>query len=135
MATRSYDATRRKGAARLPIGRRSLLRNDSPNRAARLRHPIEPPTALPDAAASPLPSPAIETAQPPEESPTPPPALNLQSERTVSVKEAAYRLGKSEDAVRLWLRQGRLKGWQPGGRGCAILVAEASLERALACSV
>ncbi len=57
--------------------------------------------------------------------------LDLSKEKTVTVKEAAYRLRKSEDAVYLWLRSGRLRGWQPGGRGCAILVTEASIAEAL----
>ncbi len=59
------------------------------------------------------------------------PALDLKWENTVTVKEAAYRLGKSVDAVRSWLRSSRLRGWQPGGRGCAILVVEASISEAL----
>ena len=61
--------------------------------------------------------------------------LDLSKEKPVTVKEAAYRLGKSVDAVRLWLRSGRLRGWQPGGRGCAILVAEASIDEALSCPI
>ncbi len=59
--------------------------------------------------------------------------LDLNKEKTVTVKEAAYRLRKSVDAVRLWLRSGRLRGWQPGGRGCAILVTEFSITEALSC--
>ncbi|OFW17587.1 MAG: hypothetical protein A3H27_06925 [Acidobacteria bacterium RIFCSPLOWO2_02_FULL_59_13] len=55
----------------------------------------------------------------------------LKNEKTITVKEAAFRLKKSEDAVYLWLRTGRLHGWQPGGRGCAILVSEGSVEAAL----
>ena len=58
---------------------------------------------------------------------------NPLDEKTVSVKEAAYRLGKSTDAVYQWLRTGRLRGRQPGGRRCAILVVEASLNEALLC--
>lgn len=50
--------------------------------------------------------------------------------KTVSVKEAAYRLRKSPDTIYLWLRHGRLKGWQPGGSGCQIQVLESSVERA-----
>ncbi|MBI4465145.1 MAG: hypothetical protein HY647_10610 [Acidobacteria bacterium] len=73
---------------------------------------------------SPLPSalPAIQT-------------LDLRTEKTLTVKEAAFRLGKSEDAVCWWLRTGRLRGWQPGGRGCAILVSEDSVAEALSCTV
>ncbi len=59
--------------------------------------------------------------------------LDLNKEKTVTVKEAAYRLRKSVDAVRLWLRSGRLRGWQPGGRGCSILVTETSIAEALSC--
>ena len=57
--------------------------------------------------------------------------LDSNKENTITVKEAAFRLGKSDDAVYLWLRAGRLRGWQPGGCGCAILVAESSVEEAL----
>ena len=59
---------------------------------------------------------------------------NPLEEKTVTVKEAAYRLGKSTDAVYQWLRTGRLRGRQPGGRCCAILVLESSLNEALLCS-
>ena len=70
----------------------------------------------------------VQTAEPNQ---SPVAALDLSRENTVTVKEAAYRLGKSVDAVRLWLRSSRLRGWQPGGRGCAILVVEASIAEAL----
>ncbi|MBI3934802.1 MAG: helix-turn-helix domain-containing protein [Acidobacteria bacterium] len=56
---------------------------------------------------------------------------NPLGEKTVTVKEAAFRLGKSPDAVYQWLRSGRLRGRQPGGRGCAILVVESSVNDAL----
>src|SRR5207244_4342681 len=59
---------------------------------------------------------------------------NLNKERIITVKEAAYRLRKSADAVYLWLRTGRLRGWQPGGRGCQIMVLESSVDEALLCS-
>jgi excisionase family DNA binding protein len=52
--------------------------------------------------------------------------------RTIAVKEAAYRLRKSEDTVYQWLRLGRLRGWQLGGPRCAVLVCEESVEEALA---
>ena len=51
--------------------------------------------------------------------------------KTVSVKEAAFRLHKSCDSVYAWLRRGRLIGWQPGGPGCQIQVVESSIEQAL----
>ena len=59
--------------------------------------------------------------------------LDSNKEKTITVKEAAFRLGKSNDAVYLWLRAGRLRGRQPGGRCCAILVDESSVEEALLC--
>jgi excisionase family DNA binding protein len=52
--------------------------------------------------------------------------------RTITVKEAAYRLKKSADAIHGWLRTGRLRGWQLGGPGCAVMVSEDSVEEALA---
>ena len=61
--------------------------------------------------------------------------LDLGKEKTVTVKEAAYRLKKSADTVYHWLRSGRLRGWQPGGRGCAILVVETSIAEALSCQL
>jgi excisionase family DNA binding protein len=63
-------------------------------------------------------------------SPVPKP-LDRHRERTLTVKEAAFRLGKSEDAIYKWLRSGRLEGWQPGGRWCSIVVLESSVEKAL----
>jgi len=59
---------------------------------------------------------------------------NLLSEKTITIKEAAFRLGKSSDAIYHWLRSGRLRGRQPGGRGCSILVVESSVNEALLCS-
>jgi len=51
----------------------------------------------------------------------------------MTVKEAAYRLRKTDDTVLRWLRDGRLRGWQPGGKCCAVLVCEASVREALEC--
>lgn len=72
------------------------------------------------------------------ERPTPTAPLSVHQDslegKMVTVKEAAYRLGKSTDAVYQWLRTGRLRGRQPGGRGCAILVLESSLNAALLCT-
>jgi len=44
---------------------------------------------------------------------------------------AAFRLGKSADTIHSWLRMGRLRGWQLGGRRCAVLVSEESFEQLL----
>ena len=52
--------------------------------------------------------------------------------RTLTVKDAAYLLNRSEDTVYQWLRLGRLRGWQLGGRRCAVMVCEESVEEALA---
>ena len=57
--------------------------------------------------------------------------IDVHQQKTLTVKEAAYRLGKSADAIYFWLRTDRLQGWQPGGRGCAILVLESSVNEAL----
>lgn len=51
----------------------------------------------------------------------------------ITVKEAAFRLGKSTDCIYNWLRTGRLKAIQPGGRCCTVLVDAASVSEALRC--
>jgi len=56
---------------------------------------------------------------------------NPMEEKTLTVKEAAFRLRKSPDAIYGWLHSGRLRGWQPGGPRCPILVEESSLNEAL----
>ena len=61
----------------------------------------------------------------------PPKSFDRDRERTVSVKEAAFRLKKSHDTIYRWLRAGRLQGWQLGGSGCSILVREDSVTKAL----
>ena len=73
-------------------------------------------------------------------SPAPPPADSgydnlappyFMKERTLTVREASYRLGKSTDSIRQWLRQGRLRGWQVGGPFCQVLVSAASVDEVL----
>jgi len=61
--------------------------------------------------------------------------LDVQQEKTLTVKEAAFRLHKSPDAIYLWLRTGRLQGWQPGGRCCSIMILESSVQQALVCAL
>ena len=74
-----------------------------------------------------------EASKPTSANPTAQPKpFDRKTERTIPVKEAAYRLKKSEDTVYSWLRAGRLRGWQLGGPGCAVMVCEASVEEALA---
>jgi excisionase family DNA binding protein len=63
--------------------------------------------------------------------PEPTKRFNLAEERLLTVKEAAYRLAKSPCAIRAWLHAGRLRGWQPGGGHCSMMVSEASLEEML----
>jgi len=77
--------------------------------------------------------PGREPGQPLESpAPAPPPAaLDRDREATITVKEAAYRLGKSDDTIYKWLRTGRLRGWQPGGPTCHIQVSEQSVSEAL----
>jgi hypothetical protein len=58
-------------------------------------------------------------------------ALDGAQAKTVSVKEAAFRLRTSPDSVYAWLRRGRLLGLQPGGPRCQIQVVESSIEQAL----
>jgi len=81
---------------------------------------------------------ASEASLPDESSPSvpsvAPKTFDPNTAKTVSVKEAAYRLNKHPDTIRAWLRAGRLRGWQPGGHACSILVSMASLEEVLAAS-
>ena len=56
-------------------------------------------------------------------------------EKTITVKEAAFRLNKTEDAIRRWLHTGRLQGWQPGGRCCSVMVLESSVEQQRSCAL
>ena len=72
----------------------------------------------------------------PRQAPAEPPSvaesiLDLRKERTLTVKETSFRLGKSEDGIRKMLQRGALRGWQIGGRFCQILVSEASVEEVL----
>ena len=146
MAVSPKFVIRKRGTPRLPKGKPS---------SARGRHRVVPKSSSGTMPASRAASNTHQTPTPPSAggniahrageipdsqvpsapiiTPSAPAALDVHKERTVTVKEAAFRLGKSDDAIRLWLRSGRLKGWQPGGRRCAILVAEASVEEALLC--
>jgi len=62
----------------------------------------------------------------------PPLRYDRDKTRTLTVKDAAFRLNKSADTVYQWLRQGRLRGWQLGGPRCAVMVSEDSVEEVLA---
>jgi excisionase family DNA binding protein len=70
--------------------------------------------------------------QPPAKTPSVAvPAFDFMKERTLTVKEVAFRLGKSDEAVRQLLRAGRLRGWQVGGKFAQMLVSEESVEEML----
>lgn len=77
-----------------------------------------------------------EASGPTSASPTAPPErVGPKKGKTITVKDAAFRLNKSEDTIYLWLHTGRLRGWQVGGSRCPMLVEEASVEKALGCRV
>ena len=58
----------------------------------------------------------------------------MRTGKYTTVKEAAFQVGKSTDAIYQWLRSGRLRGIQPGGRCCEVQVEIASIEQALRCT-
>ena len=117
-----------------PAGNKIAGKLPAAGPAMKLKRPPRLPKHVPAEAGLPAgPAKKPVPAQTPEPVRVAPQLLDLNTEKTVTVKEAAYRLGKSVDAVRLWLRSGRLRGWQPGGRGCAILVTEVSIVEALSC--
>jgi excisionase family DNA binding protein len=49
--------------------------------------------------------------------------------RLLTVREVAQRLRSSPETVRRWLRQGKLRGFRPGGTKLGYRVAEDELER------
>ena len=123
MPSPSAAPTRRRVRARprLPRGPKlSSAKGGSHHREEQSRKSGQPPKAPP---------PAEQPSQPdPAGAPVP---FDRTAAKTLSVKEAAFRLHKSEDTIRHWLRVGRLRGWQLGGRGCSVLVSEDSVKRAL----
>ena len=153
MAACSNAVGKKRGTPRLPIGKiTNRTRRDGPslaaNPAAARLSPLQgkpgQATALSSRPATvvPLAPTASTPAQTPAALPDPSTAsrdestaFDRLSEKTITVKEAAYRLGKDEDTVRDWLKTGRLRGWQLGGRGCAVLVDETSLKAVLSCSL
>ena len=56
----------------------------------------------------------------------------MPDERLLTVREVAERLRSSPETVRRWLRQGRLRGFRPGGTKLGYRVREAELQRFLA---
>ena len=124
-----------------PAGRRSIQKT-KPKSAARTSSPLAPGAPIaaleipPRKAAGRAADPAGEILEgaTPVSGASLAASQNLLSEKTITIKEAAFRLGKSSDAIYHWLRSGRLRGRQPGGRGCSILVVESSVNEALLCS-
>lgn len=53
------------------------------------------------------------------------------NERLLTVREVADRLRSSPETVRRWLRQGKLRGFRPGGTKLGYRVPESELQRFL----
>ena len=47
--------------------------------------------------------------------------------RLLTVKEVAERLRIPEDTLRIWLRQGRIRGFRPGGKKTGWRITESDL--------
>jgi excisionase family DNA binding protein len=56
----------------------------------------------------------------------------MQEEHLLTVREVAERIRSSPETVRRWLRQGKLRGFRPGGTRLGYRVAESELQRFLA---
>lgn len=50
-------------------------------------------------------------------------------ERYLTVHEVAAHLGVTEDTVRRWLRERRIRGFMPGGARSGYRIRESELER------
>ncbi len=55
----------------------------------------------------------------------------MAEERLLTVREVAERIRSSPETVRRWLRQGRLRGFRPGGTKLGYRVLESDLQRFL----
>lgn len=53
------------------------------------------------------------------------------NERLLTVREVADRLRSSPETVRRWLRQGKIRGFRPGGTKLGYRVPESELQRFL----
>ena len=53
------------------------------------------------------------------------------NERLLTVREVAEQLRSSPETVRRWLRQGKLRGFRPGGTKLGYRVSESELQRFL----
>jgi excisionase family DNA binding protein len=55
----------------------------------------------------------------------------MNEQRLLTVREVAERLRSSPETVRRWLRQGKLRGFRPGGTKLGYRVPESELQRCL----
>ena len=53
----------------------------------------------------------------------------MSDQRLLTVREVAERLRSSPETVRRWLRQGKLRGFRPGGTKLGYRVPESELQR------
>jgi excisionase family DNA binding protein len=53
----------------------------------------------------------------------------MDEQRLLTVREVAERLRSSPETVRRWLRQGKLRGFRPGGTKLGYRVPESELQR------
>ena len=53
----------------------------------------------------------------------------MNEQRLLTVREVAERLRSSPETVRRWLRQGKLRGFRPGGTKLGYRVPETELVR------
>jgi len=58
----------------------------------------------------------------------------MNEQRLLTVREVAERLRSSPEAVRRWLRTGKLRGYRPGGTKLGYRVSESELQRFIASS-
>jgi excisionase family DNA binding protein len=56
----------------------------------------------------------------------------MTEQRLLTVREVAERIRSSPETVRRWLRQGKLRGFRPGGTKLGYRVPEGELQRFLA---
>jgi excisionase family DNA binding protein len=56
----------------------------------------------------------------------------MSEQRLLTVREVAERIRSSPETVRRWLRQGKLRGFRPGGTKLGYRVPESELQRFLA---
>ena len=55
----------------------------------------------------------------------------MNEQRLLTVREVAERVRSSPETVRRWLRQGKLRGFRPGGTKLGYRVPESELQRFL----